>query len=742
MANPILLKYNSVAATVPTAGALTVRELALNTADGRLFTKTAAGAVVEFARKDSIRVAMAGFNITGGGTITVNGSGYLLWSARYIVISNGNGTDFSTSGYFDINCPTSGTITGVGGAANATATAAGIPLAGWQALYYILPIGSGSGSVAANFRIVTYSGALSIPPEWVLICVVNTDIGAAVFNLPHGITLRNGESYSSLTHDTRNADLLDGQHGSYYAPINAPTFTGAAKFQGTFTSENMDFRWKADTTATYPAVIARNDATTFYLLVTNPADGNGTFNIKRPFYFNTTSGLVGLGNGVNVAGALSTVQLAAVSGTPTGTPSTTGGTVPAGTVYAKIVAVDHLGYQTTVSTQSAAVTTTGATSSIVWNWTVVAGAASYYIYVGASNAQANYFTSTTNTYTQTVNHTSGTAGAMPTVNQSGAANIAGHVTTPWYVNCAYLNMSHAASGATTDTVFYSSVDNYVRKNNATGFKTSLALNNVTNESKATMFSSPTFTTNATSPIFTSTVAIGTAPLTVTSTTKVTNLNADLIDGLDSTQLVYGGANNATTRAPATWSGTHITQYKSGFWDGAGSSETWLPNANWWWGVTLAHNASSPTYLYAGQLIIEQVADPKVYVRSLDGAGTPNANPWRQVLTATTLTSSHVTTALGYTPASPAGLASSVISTNTTATAGSLYVITASLTLTLPASPTAGNLVRWSDTTGLVTCVIARNGQNIMGLAQDLTLNTVYSSGQLMFADATRGWVLV
>lgn len=32
----------------------------------------------------------------------------------------------------------------------------------------------------------------------------------------------------------------------------------------------------------------------------------------------------------------------------------------------------------------------------------------------------------------------------------------------------------------------------------------------------------------------STVAIGTAPLTVTSTTKVTNLNADLLDGIDST----------------------------------------------------------------------------------------------------------------------------------------------------------------------------------------------------------------
>jgi hypothetical protein len=37
----------------------------------------------------------------------------------------------------------------------------------------------------------------------------------------------------------------------------------------------------------------------------------------------------------------------------------------------------------------------------------------------------------------------------------------------------YFNMSHGASGATTDSVFYSSSDNYIRKNDATGFRASL-----------------------------------------------------------------------------------------------------------------------------------------------------------------------------------------------------------------------------------------------------------------------------
>lgn len=43
------------------------------------------------------------------------------------------------------------------------------------------------------------------------------------------------------------------------------------------------------------------------------------------------------------------------------------------------------------------------------------------------------------------------------------------------------------------------------------------------------------------PTLTSTVATGTAPLTVTSTTLVTNLNADTLDGLDSTAFSLAGA---------------------------------------------------------------------------------------------------------------------------------------------------------------------------------------------------------
>jgi hypothetical protein len=42
-----------------------------------------------------------------------------------------------------------------------------------------------------------------------------------------------------------------------------------------------------------------------------------------------------------------------------------------------------------------------------------------------------------------------------------------------YGFASYFNMSHGVSGATGDTVFYSSTDDYIRKNNATGFRASL-----------------------------------------------------------------------------------------------------------------------------------------------------------------------------------------------------------------------------------------------------------------------------
>jgi hypothetical protein len=84
----------------------------------------------------------------------------------------------------------------------------------------------------------------------------------------------------------------------------------------------------------------------------------------------------------------------------------------------------------------------------------------------------------------------------------------------------------------------------------------------------------------------------------------------------------------------------------------------------------------------------------------------------------------------------------VVNTNTTAVANSVYVLTANLTLTLPTSPSSGDSIKISNRSGVATCVLARNGSNIMGSASDLTLDTASASFELIYSDATNGWVII
>lgn len=83
----------------------------------------------------------------------------------------------------------------------------------------------------------------------------------------------------------------------------------------------------------------------------------------------------------------------------------------------------------------------------------------------------------------------------------------------------------------------------------------------------------------------------------------------------------------------------------------------------------------------------------------------------------------------------------LISTNTAAAVSRKYVATASLTLTLPVSPAAGDWVDFINRSGTLTCTVARNGQNIMSLAEDFTVDLLNFSARFTFVDATRGWTI-
>ena len=83
--------------------------------------------------------------------------------------------------------------------------------------------------------------------------------------------------------------------------------------------------------------------------------------------------------------------------------------------------------------------------------------------------------------------------------------------------------------------------------------------------------------------------------------------------------------------------------------------------------------------------------------------------------------------------------------NYTAVAGDrLFVDTSSsaITITLPASPAAGDQVTIMDLAGSFdtnNLTVARNGQDIMNIAQDLTVNTEHAAFALVFTGATNGW---
>ena len=63
------------------------------------------------------------------------------------------------------------------------------------------------------------------------------------------------------------------------------------------------------------------------------------------------------------------------------------------------------------------------------------------------------------------------------------------------------------------------------------------------------------------------------------------------------------------------------------------------------------------------------------------------------------------------------------------------------TLTLPASPTAGDTLRIINRSGTSTTTIDRNGSNIMGLAENLTFDLLNETFNFTYANATDGWIL-
>jgi hypothetical protein len=95
--------------------------------------------------------------------------------------------------------------------------------------------------------------------------------------------------------------------------------------------------------------------------------------------------------------------------------------------------------------------------------------------------------------------------------------------------------------------------------------------------------------------------------------------------------------------------------------------------------------------------------------------------------------------------SASGISWGSIVMDTTASANSGYFVNTSsgvVTLTLPASPSMGDIIKVSDITGTFNtnnCIIAGNGNKIMGLLEDLTCDIDNLCIELIYSNATNGW---
>jgi len=89
----------------------------------------------------------------------------------------------------------------------------------------------------------------------------------------------------------------------------------------------------------------------------------------------------------------------------------------------------------------------------------------------------------------------------------------------------------------------------------------------------------------------------------------------------------------------------------------------------------------------------------------------------------------------------AGSTPVVITANRTAVSGDLVVVNGSgLTVTLPASPSVGNYVE-VRILGSRYCTVARNSSNIESTASDFYVDVFDGYTKLIYADATRGWLI-
>lgn len=137
--------------------------------------------------------------VSSGGVLGVDAAYNVWWTYRFVVMAAGMSPTLCPSGFFDIAMPPNGTViprVGATAASSVTVASNAINLNPWDAIYYILPLGSASTSLPGNFRIVQYTANLTIPVNWMPIAIRNSE-GTGAIGCPDSIHWCNGVNQSA-----------------------------------------------------------------------------------------------------------------------------------------------------------------------------------------------------------------------------------------------------------------------------------------------------------------------------------------------------------------------------------------------------------------------------------------------------------------------------------------------------------------------------------------------------------------
>lgn len=186
----------------------------------------------------------AQWTLSGGGTVTYNGSA-ILWSNRVIAIPVEK-DELSTTGYIDINCPTSGTITYYNASnvtTTATCAASGVPISAWEALYYEITPGQTQASDQTKFRLVNYQNSTWRPSSnWLLICAVNGDASSLKW-IPGQVIIPTNGSFDS-SNSTNNWQIAGTTN--YVAKFTSANKVGSSIIYDTGSSIGIGVTSPAD----------------------------------------------------------------------------------------------------------------------------------------------------------------------------------------------------------------------------------------------------------------------------------------------------------------------------------------------------------------------------------------------------------------------------------------------------------------------------------------------------------------